>query len=245
MKGRFLFRAGPVSAYLHPVATKKKKTRAAKQTKALKLAKPSQPTNPKRAAPVDEFSAAGGMPIIPQGFPGSDTSSRGRQAIKELSWGDFDRQVQALARAASRSYRPAAVVRLVHGGVFVGGALASALKAEFFPVRVTHRSRDTNHLARVSDDMPKELSGRRVLIVDDVASSGDSIEFATRLAKAQGAKSIKSAALIARPGRFEPDFAAITSDDFFVFPWDYQDVVEDVRFEPTDEGKPARVARRS
>ena len=235
------FRGGPVSAYLWLVATKKKKktTRA----KAVKLAKPSRPTNPRREAPPDEFSASGGVPALPNGLPGSDFS-RGRQSIRELSWGDFDREVQGLARAASRSFRPEAVVGLVHGGLFVGGALASALKAEFFPVRVSRRSRDTGHSSRVSDDMPAELTGRRVLIVDDVASSGDSIEFATRLAKARGAKAIKSAALIARPGRFEPDFAALTSDDFFVFPWDYQDVVEDVRFETAHE-KPARVARRT
>ena len=223
------------------MATKKKKTRAAKSV--TKLAKPSRPTNPKRAVPVDEFSAAGGVPALPPGLPGKDFS-RGRQTIKELTWGDFDREVQGLARAASKSFKPEAVVGLVHGGVFVGGALASALKAEFFPVRVTHRSRDTGRDARVRDEMPGELKGRRVLIVDDVASSGDSIEFATRLARAQGAKAIKSAALIARPGRFEPDFTALTSDDFFVFPWDYQDVVEDTRFEPKEE-KPARAARRS
>ncbi len=216
------------------MATKKKKTQAAR---------PSRPTKPRPEIPIDEFSAAGGVPIVPQGFPGSDLS-RGRKAIKELTWGDFDREVQGLARAASRSFRPEAVVGLVHGGVFVGGALASALKAEFFPVRVTHRSRDTGRSARISDEMPKELSGRRVLIVDDVASSGDSIEFATRLARERGAKSIKSASLIARPGKFEPDFTALTSEDFFVFPWDYQDVVEDTRFEPVD-GKPVRTARRS
>ena len=215
------------------MATKKKKTQAAR---------PSRPIKPRREIPIDEFSAAGGVPIVPRGFPGSDLS-RGRKTIKELTWGDFDREVQGLARSASRSFRPECVVGLVHGGVFVGGALASALKAEFFPVRVTHRSRDTGRSARISDEMPRELAGRRVLIVDDVASSGDSIEFATRLARERGAKSIKSASLIARPGKFEPDFTALTSEDFFVFPWDYQDVVEDTRFEPVD-GKPARAAKR-
>ncbi|MDP2269338.1 MAG: phosphoribosyltransferase family protein [Archangium sp.] len=216
------------------MATKKKKTAAP--------AKPSRPTRAKPEAPVDVFSAAGGMPSFPQGFVGREGSSA-RQTVRELTWGDFDRQVQALAREV-RSFKAEAVVGLAHGGVFVGGALASALKAEFYPVRVTHRSRDTGRSSRVTDDMPKEISGRRVLIVDDVASSGDSIEFATRLARSQGAKAIKSAALIARPGKFEPDFVGVTSADFFVFPWDYQDVVEDQRFEPED-GKPARAARRS
>jgi hypoxanthine phosphoribosyltransferase len=224
------------------VATKKKKTAKKTAKKAAGLAK-AAPAREAREDWADEFSAAGGMPALPQGFVGRD-GSHPRQTVKELTWGDFDRQVQALARVA-RGYKPEAVVGLVHGGVFVGGALATALKAEFFPVRVTHRSRDTGHSARVTDDLPQEVSGKRVLIVDDVASSGDSIEFATRLARAQGAKAIKSAALIARPGRFEPDYVGLTSNDFFVFPWDYQDVVDDGRFEPDDGKPPARAARRS
>jgi hypoxanthine phosphoribosyltransferase len=210
--------------------------------KPVKPAKPSRPTTPRKPVEPDEFSASGGMPIVPSGLPATDFSAGKSKRINEMTWGQFDRHVQGLAREA-KTFKPEAVVGLVHGGVFVGGALASALKVEFFPVRVTHRSRGTDRDAKVSEDMPEELAGRRVLVVDDIASSGDSIEFAVRLAKTRGAKAIKSAALIARPGRFEPDFTAVTADDFFVFPWDYQDVVSDVRFEPA-EAKPAPKAAR-
>ncbi len=190
---------------------------------------PKKLTIKKRTPDEDVFSAAGGVPTVPSGLPGSDFSRR--QSIRELSWGEFDRHVQTLARAINVKFKPQAVVGLVHGGVFVGGALASALKVEFFPVRVTERSRDSSRNERASDDMPRELAGRRVLIVDDVASSGDSIAFAQKLARASGVKAVKSAALIARPGRFEPDFAAVVGDEFYVFPWDYKDVVDDVRFD--------------
>lgn len=216
------------------VATRKKTTRVqGKQRVAKQVAV--------REEPIDEFSAAGGMPVVPAGLPANDFS-RSRESARELSWGEFDRRVQELAREASRSFRPDAIVGLVHGGVFVGGALASALKAEFFPVRITKRSRDAGVIDRASDDFPADLKGRRVLLVDDVASSGDTLEFATRLARAAGAKGIKTATLIARPGRFEPDFAGVTSEDFFVFPWDYADVVEDRRFDTGERPavKPAR-----
>ena len=65
-----------------------------------------------------------------------------RKPLTELSWADFDRLVQKLATAARARFKPTAVVGLVHGGVFVGGAIASALKVDFFPVRVAQRSRD-------------------------------------------------------------------------------------------------------
>ncbi|MBL8923527.1 MAG: phosphoribosyltransferase domain-containing protein [Myxococcaceae bacterium] len=180
----------------------------------------------------DVFGAAGGMPFTPTAVMGDRSFSR--HAAQELSWAEFDRQVQELARKAW-AFKPQAVVGIAHGGVFVGGAVASALKAEFFPVRLTRRSRDseTRLPAGLSDDMPKELAGRRVLVVDDICSSGDSLEMATRLAKSAGAAKVKTAALVTRPKGARPDYTAFTTDTFFVFPWDYQAVVEDERFETT------------
>ncbi len=191
----------------------------------------------------DEFSAAGGMPSV-SSMPGTDRSGQ-KQQIRELSWSEFDVLVQALAREAAAGFKPTAVVGLVHGGVFVGGAVASALKLEFFPVRITRRSRDQTSAA--PGDLSPELRGRRVLIVDDIASSGDSLEFAVKLARVRGVKQVATAALVARPDRYEPHFAALRSDEFFVFPWDYAPMVADARFSrepPTEALKPARVSRR-
>jgi hypoxanthine phosphoribosyltransferase len=180
-----------------------------------------------RPVEPDEFSAMGGLPVI--SVPGFDRSS-GKHTVRDLTWAEFDAQVQALARQALGTFKPDAVVGLVHGGVFVGGALASALKLDFFPVRVTRRSRDTGSLA--TDDMPAELKGRRVLIVDDIASSGDSLEFALKLARAVGVKHLATLALLSRPGGYEPDFTGFTTADFFIFPWDYAPLVGDGRFDP-------------
>lgn len=162
--------------------------------------------------------------------------SHGRSSVTELSWAEFDKQIQALARAAAKSFRPQAVVGLVHGGVFVGGAVASALKVDFFPVRITRRSRDHGAHAAASDEMPRELKGKRVLLVDDIAGSGDSLEMASRLARTAGATRLATATLVSRPTGFRPDFTAFSSESFFVFPWDYQDVVGDAQVDPDTAG---------
>ncbi|MCU0700067.1 MAG: phosphoribosyltransferase domain-containing protein [Myxococcaceae bacterium] len=192
------------------------------------------------AAERDEYGAAGGMPFAKQAVVGD--RSHTRQKVEELTWTGFDREVQRLAKLAV-SFRPEAVVGIAHGGVFVGGAVASALKADFFPVRLTRRSRDseTRSASGVMDDMPKGLAGKRVLVVDDICSSGDSLELASRLAKAVGATKVKTAALVNRPHGDSPDYAALTTDTFFVFPWDYQAVVEDERF---DQRRPTKKAAR-
>ena len=140
--------------------------------------------------------------------------------------------MQQLARDIAKKFKPEAVVGVAHGGVFVGGALASALKAEFYPVRISRRSRDQGVAAakKLSGVMPKALKGLRVVIVDDIAASGDTLELASELAKVAGAKAVATAALVCRPRGFKPKFFWQNSAAFFVFPWDYDLSTEDERF---------------
>lgn len=154
---------------------------------------------------------------------------------KEMSWMEFDRLVGGLARDIKKGFKPDAVVGVVHGGVFVGGAIASALSVEFYPVRISRRSRDKSSSRRgatkVVGEMPKELKGQRVLVVDDVASSGDTLELARALLEKVGAKAIATACLVSKEEGYQPDYYALSTDQLVVFPWDY-DLVEDDRFGP-------------
>jgi hypoxanthine phosphoribosyltransferase len=207
-----------------------------------KQAKPSQ--QPKQQ--VEKLvSIPTDVVIAPQAevprLPSGRDLSRQKSSVQELTWADFDRAVQTLARSIQKTFKPEAVVGVAHGGVFVGGALSSALGCEFYPVRISRRSRDkasapgakkaaSKALAgpkpKLSGDMPKELKGRRVLIVDDVAASGDTLELATSLALKAGAKTVETACLVTRPQGFTPDHYALPTDSLVVFPWDYESVTD-------------------
>lgn len=171
----------------------------------------------------------------PRGPLGQDRSGR-HSAATELTWAEFDRRVQSLARAVGKDWTPDAVVGVAHGGVFVGGALARVLACEFFPVRISRRSRDRAEAKspKLFGQMPRELKGCKVLVVDDVASSGDTLELAVALAKKVGAREVRTCTLIARPEGFAPDWVALETDDFWVFPWDYNLSLFD-RFQPAPE----------
>ncbi len=230
-----------------PTVKKPKPKPKPKSTKAKPRATPKKKAvrEAERATEGDVYGAAGGMPFAAQSVQGDRSFTR--RTAQEMSWSEFDRQVQALARMA-HAFKPDAVVGIAHGGVFVGGAVASALKSKFYPVRLTRRSRDSETRAPsgLQDDMPTTLHGKRVLVVDDICSSGDSLEMAALLAKAGGASKVKTAALVTRPeGGGKPDFTAISSQTFFVFPWDYQAVVEDERFETrkAENGKKKKAPR--
>lgn len=168
----------------------------------------------------------------PRHRKGIDQSEQARQ-VTELSWKELDGMVKKLVAKLSRAFRPTAILGVAHGGVFVGGAVASALGCQFFPVRIEKRSRDRLPLGSLPlyGQLPKKLEGAKLLVVDDVASSGDTLERACALAKKVGVKEVRTAVLLARSNGYVPDYFATQSDLLHVFPWDLQPVAEDARFD--------------
>ena len=172
---------------------------------------------PRAKRPVTVPGAAPPLPLANGGRAGH------APLVRELSWKGFDALALELARGLAPTFEPDCVVGVAKGGVFVGGAVASALRRDFFPVRISRRSRDqvVREVPKAFGVMPRELRGKRVLIVDDVAASGETLELAKKLAKRAGAEQVKTAALAVRPGGFRPDFFATETEELIVFPWDY------------------------
>ena len=139
--------------------------------------------------------------------------------VREISWIEFGEVVRELAARVAERFKPELVLGVARGGIVVGGALASPLRAEFLPVRVEKRGRDRG--ARVTWRVP-EAEGRRVLVVDDVTNSGATLNKARRLARRSGAKEVQAAALVARPDGSRPEWFALETSQLVVFPWDYQ-----------------------
>ena len=144
-----------------------------------------------------------------------------RRGVRELGWAAFGEVARVFAGQIARKYRPAVVVGIAKGGVFVGGALAAALGADFYPVRIEKRRRDRGGLPEPLQELP-DLTGKRVLVVDDVASTGATHAKARALARKAGARDVRSAVLVARPRGARPDFAAFATDELILFGWDYQ-----------------------
>ncbi len=151
------------------------------------------------------------------GIPSGKDAGEG--GVREMSWLEFGDVVRELATAIADAYAPELVLGVARGGIFVGGALAAPLRAEFLPVRVEKRSRDKN--ARPTGKIP-EARGRKVLVVDDVTATGSTLEKARALALASGARDVQSAVLVVRPGGSRPEWFAMETAQLIVFPWDYQ-----------------------
>jgi hypothetical protein len=157
-----------------------------------------------------------------------------QKAVREIGWAAFGDVARALAARIAEEFRPDVVVGIAKGGVFVGGALAAVMGADFQPVRIEKRRRDPGPLVQAASELPP-LSGKRVLVVDDVASTGATLAKTRALARKSGAREVRTAVLVVRPRGARPDFFVFETEALVLFGWDYQ--LEHMGVGPVDPGE--------
>jgi hypoxanthine phosphoribosyltransferase len=128
--------------------------------------------------------------------------------------------------AASEPKRLLVVIVLIGGFVFgadVVRALARAgveMEIEFISLASYGTATRTSGEVRVRRDIEVEVSGRDVLIVDDVLDSGLTLKFARDLINSRGARRTSIAVMIDKPeGRrteIEADYVGFTCPNYFV-----------------------------
>ena len=73
---------------------------------------------------------------------------------------------------------------------------------------------------KLNSDVSSDMTGKTVLIVDDILESGRTLHFATELLVNRGASAIKTAVLLEKPGKLEvktkADFVGFSIPDKFV-----------------------------
>lgn len=159
-----------------------------------------------------------------------------RKGIEEISWERFAQ----LAATLSEQIAPLqvdAVVGIARAGLFPATALACALRRDLYPVRVSRRVQDvvTHKNPRWIVDVSTEVAGKRVVVVDEMADTGETLALVAQRVREQGASRVFTAGLVRHSWASPPpDFTALTSDALVIFPWDKQVFMEG-RWQPHPE----------
>ena len=74
----------------------------------------------------------------------------------------------------------------------------------------------------IFSEVPRAVRGRRVLIVDEITTSGDTLRLALAAVRDQRPAEVRTATSFARTTGYQPDYSALTMDAYVVFPWDRQ-----------------------
>lgn len=155
-----------------------------------------------------------------------------RKGIRPISWEDFHGICKALALSVSH-FQPEVILPIGRGGYYPGTLLAHLLQIEIYPVRISRR---INDVVKYNEPQwiitpPAEIVHRRVLVVDEICDSGETILIVKEKCLALDASLVKSAVLYAHTKAVHvPDYIGIITDELLMNPWD-REVFRDGEFQ--------------
>ena len=145
-----------------------------------------------------------------------------RQGIRPISWAEFHGLCKGVAQAVA-AWKPGIILAVGRGGYYPGTLIAHILRIEVYPVRLSRRVQDvvTHQQPQWSIWPPEDIKGKRVLVVDEISSTGVTLNMVKAETEKRGAGEVRLAALYAHTkGAQVPDYIGLVSDDLILNPWD-------------------------
>jgi hypoxanthine phosphoribosyltransferase len=154
------------------------------------------------------------------------------QGAFELSWELFGELCRVLALRAARDFDPEVVIGIATAGVLPAAVIASVLQVDFYSLKISRREQGAvvHSYPRLLSDAPRQARGRRVLLVDEITTSGDTLRLALAAVRDVGPEEVRTATSFVKPGGYRPDYHALETESLIVFPWDRQILSEDGEF---------------
>ncbi len=142
-----------------------------------------------------------------------------------ISREEIEKRVKELAEEISRDFAGEDPLMLgILNGAFVFMAdlireMSVPVEVEFIRVK-SYSGTDSTGRIDVIMDVSENVSGKNVVIVEDIVDTGLTMDFLVRRVVEKGAKSVKICALLDKPSRrvvdVKPDYVGFTIPDYFV-----------------------------
>ncbi len=152
-----------------------------------------------------------------------------------VSWKDIERWSMDIVKKVKESgYDPEIVIGLARGGLVPARLIADYLNIkDLYAVKTEHwgLTATPDGKARLAQGLQVSIEGKRVLVVDDITDTGQSLKLAVDHIKEHNPAQIRSATLLhITHSKYVPDYYSdeVPEDKWtwFVFPWN---VYEDMR----------------
>jgi uncharacterized protein len=152
----------------------------------------------------------------------------GRKGVQPISWEDFHGLCKALALAVTR-FEPEIIIGVGRAGYYPATLLAHMLQTELYPVRLSRRINDVSTFQQPQwrVEPPALVKDCRVLVVDEISDSGETLKMVRDKVRALGASVVRTAVLYAHSWSADvPDYIGLISDALIMNPWDREIIRE-------------------
>lgn len=150
-----------------------------------------------------------------------------------LTWKDIaELSMELCIRIRDSGYIPEVIVAILRGGYIVAKLVGDYLTVDdisTIEIKFYKGIGERGEKPVVSSPITHDLRGKNVLIVDDVADSGRTLQVAMDVVKLHGARHIKTATLYIKPWSITmPDYYVGETNSWIVFPWEVGEVVKEL-----------------
>ncbi len=147
-----------------------------------------------------------------------------------ISWDDIYNLTLRLSEIIVESnYAPEIIIGIARGGWIPARILSDVLYTnQMMNVRIEYYS-DVGirgNEPKIIQPVTGSIENKRILIVDEVADSGDSLFHAVEHAKTLGAREVRTAVIHLKPtSRMIPDYYMVKTEKWTVYPWEHRESI--------------------
>ncbi len=147
-----------------------------------------------------------------------------------LSWQDvYNLTLQLSERIVESGFKPNVIVGIARGGWIPARILSDVLyTSAMFNVRIEYYSEIgiKGPEPKVTQPLSVPIDGKKVLLVDEIADTGESLVHGIDYIKKLGAGEVRSAVLQLKPAcKITPDYYVQKVDAWTVYPWENRESI--------------------
>jgi hypothetical protein len=148
------------------------------------------------------------------------------------SWSDIYQMCEKLSDKIKESFHPDVIIAIARGGWIPARIICDFLDIkDLYSVKAEHWGRvATRDKAKLVQRLNVDLTGKDILIVDDVTDTGETVILVKEHVKELGAEMVKTAVLDHKmTSKFVPDYYINKMDSWkwIVYPWSYHEDTRD------------------
>ena len=150
-----------------------------------------------------------------------------------LTWSQiYDMLLCQAQKIQNQNFKPDVVVGISRGGAVPARILTDLLETPelgFVQINFYTDINQTSHHPTLKQSLTIQITGKKVLLVDDIADTGETLKLAKTHLQTLGALEVKIATLFHKPqSTITPDFYEKQTSRWVVFPWDTKETLRKI-----------------